>query len=484
MTAIREILYMSVICHFAIYILCILSDNLLHDHIASGVESFAMSFTSHITQFLLQPFTKWDSVYYLQIATTGYTNEKQLVFFPLYPALMKYVSILFVQMSTLNQMECTIISGLLISAMCRILSPVVLYNILLRLDIDDRTSRNSALCFVYNPAGIFFTTVYTESLFACLSWLGFLMFLSKDLGQSLLASVPLLLASCTRSNGNLNSVVVMVVSAIRVGQLICEGNSIKGVGRRKKESRSARAIRGDVVCEAIKAVAVSICCWTPYIVFSLVGRMVMCDIPSGKAMSWLRRLLYSAVVADTDTLSEYCSDTATSLSPYAYLQSKYWNVGFLRFYQWRQTPNFLLAVPITVLAFFVINCAADTVWKSWRSIMRPNKRHVIGRSPHQKEPVSWMEAFLADRLPAVLDLCKQIHLPFLLHLVCLLVLALLYAHVQITTRLLCSTSPLIYIALARLLGSRSRQVRRAVACYLLLYNIVGAVLHVNNYPWT
>jgi phosphatidylinositol glycan class V len=56
---------------------------------------------------------------------------------------------------------------------------------------------------------------------------------------------------------------------------------------------------------------------------------------------------YRVFCQETDTPAQWCSNYPPSI--YTYVQSKYWNVGFLRYWTLQQFPNLLLATPVLVL---------------------------------------------------------------------------------------------------------------------------------------
>ena len=72
----------------------------------------------------------------------------------------------------------------------------------------------------------------------------------------------------------------------------------------------------------------------PFILFQLYGYVLYC-IPQ-------------ADVTHDSAYSPWC-DKLIPL-PYSYIQDSYWNVGFLRYFELKQTPNFLLATPMILLS--------------------------------------------------------------------------------------------------------------------------------------
>jgi hypothetical protein len=108
---------------------------------------------------LLAPGARWDSVWYLSIAQHGYATPASANFFPLYPLLISIGAHLF---------GSTLVSGIVISVVSMLAGMMLLYR-LARLDLDEHAARLTVLLLALFPTSLFFSAVYTTSLFLMLS---------------------------------------------------------------------------------------------------------------------------------------------------------------------------------------------------------------------------------------------------------------------------------------------------------------------------
>ena len=141
----------------------------------------------------LMPFAKWDSGWYLSIAKQGYFyttgSASNVVFFPLYPLLLKIIS-----WFTNNHI---LLAGIIISHLTLFGAIYFLYK-LTKIDFDEETSWRSVFYLLLFPTSFYLISVYTESLFLFLAILTF--YLARK-NKWWLAGISGLLASLTKPWG-------------------------------------------------------------------------------------------------------------------------------------------------------------------------------------------------------------------------------------------------------------------------------------------
>lgn len=115
----------------------------------------------------------WDSLWYMDIAQNGYSlaaklpdypDQTNFPFFPLYPLLMRSVSVF-----TGGDL---FIAGVLVSNVCLLAACYLLYR-LVALDWGDAIARRSIKYLLLFPVSFILSGVFTESLYLCLSLLCF-----------------------------------------------------------------------------------------------------------------------------------------------------------------------------------------------------------------------------------------------------------------------------------------------------------------------
>ncbi len=107
---------------------------------------------------LLAVWGRWDAVHYLDVATQGYEGT-DMAFFPLYPLLIRVVGSLAGN---------HLVAGLLVSNASFFFGLLYLYKLLER-EYDRAVARRAIFYVSIFPTAIFFSAVYTESLFFMLT---------------------------------------------------------------------------------------------------------------------------------------------------------------------------------------------------------------------------------------------------------------------------------------------------------------------------
>jgi len=162
-------------------------------------SSLTQPFASRVANALVAPTARFDSVWYLAIAHSGYASAQTTAFFPLYPLLVRGLSVL---------VGSALAAGVAISFVSMLVAGYLLYR-LVALELDVRRARITLLLLAAFPTSLFFSAVYSESLFLALSvgavyaarrgrWpvaglLGALATLTRPTGLLLLVALALLL---------------------------------------------------------------------------------------------------------------------------------------------------------------------------------------------------------------------------------------------------------------------------------------------------
>ena len=442
---------------------------------------------SHVYPFLLRPLTRWDAARFLRLTLQPQlwqphpvmrhdheSSEQAHAFFPFFPFVVQHMAQLlrYALPDAMLPSTCAsllVLSAWIVNTLCFFVALVSLYQTTLLMlrqhGVDPSMSRQYAnrvaWLFVLNPASVFFCTAYSEALFAALIFGGsYGMLLWGPWG----AVIPWCLATATRSN-----------SILYFGYLL-----LYGVGTVLQTDKT--------VVSRLYNLLVTLC----------AGLLIVYSI---------YRHNHTAIVSHCDTEHiaaefEWCPEARQSNRSffylYSYIQRKHWNVGLFRYYHWKQIPNFLLAAPILVLSGTGV---AGWCRRSWERAVSFDQKPLLG------QVMVWVVESLRDfgkggsnnkqksartgpvdndvtRLDAIEDVLvgRRVLGHYAVWAVAAL-LGLTTAHVQISTRLLCSSCPALYWYVTYLV-SKSERWGSIYLAYCLLYIVLGGILHPLWLPWT
>ena len=241
----------------------------------------------------------------------------------------------FVSLVTFSQLtpwNSALLSSVILNNVVFIFAAKSLYQITLLLGAGRRFAHQTWLLFCFSPATVFFTAPYSESLFSALTFRG-LYHCFK--GQFFRASLFFAFSASTRSNGLLN-----------VGYLLF----FAGIVIWRKKLKEGLFFIIFIILPSVITVPL------PFLMYQYYAFRRFC---STFQQDHAPSIIHDFLLAENLTvpgvkIPSWCHQTL----PFSYsaVQSDYWNVGFMRYFEWKQIPNFILASPVLVLVsiYFII----------------------------------------------------------------------------------------------------------------------------------
>lgn len=469
------------------------ANHLINDHKADAfnppeVESLNTDTINQHIRYILNGFKRWDAIHFTFIAQNGYIFEHSVAFFPLFPITIRLFNdfiltkFLFIESTA----ESILLSAIVLNLIYFTLSVVFLFKLTKIIFGDNSISYYSSVIFCLNPANIFFTAPYSESLFSMLTFMALYYLFNRKI---LFGLVFFALGCFSRSNGLVNFIYVvfiLLLNSIKQNNFKLDSKTTKIFQVLKK--LIAFFLRDTVTTFKLILFIVSsfltllfmlfLYQYYIYFKFCLKNDLLFTVKPLNHDLIKYAKENFYDVYTNKSNQPEWCQNSL----PFSYtsVQSKYWNVGLLRYWTLKQIPNFILAFPILAISSMSLRYFISRV--DFKKLLNFNLNNVKTR----------IDAFI---------------LPFILHQILLLISCIFFMHVQVSTRFICSSNPINYWYVAKLMDNSKRnfsnefglkkllkfcsciyndrdRLLKLILLYFLFYTVFGTLAFVNFYPFT
>ncbi|XP_068028661.1 GPI mannosyltransferase 2 [Anomalospiza imberbis] len=419
----REVVWFALRCRALALLLQAVFNLLIPDHAADAFSPPRLGPRGPwdaLVERLLGGLGRWDAEHFLFIAERGYLLEHNCAFLPLFPLGLRLLAGLLPWPVQLQPRSRLLLAAALLNALLSALAAAALLALGRAVLRRPRQAFVAALLFSVSPAGVFLAAAYSESAFALLA---FSAMWQLEKGHSWLSGLLFALASGARANGLINAGFMLYSRGRRFALQLQGGSAFPVLWKRALSLASSAAL----LCAAI---------FLPFALFQYYAYVRFCEPGTGLGQTVPEPLLQLArdkgyrVAGVAGAKPPWCSQRFPLV--YSYIQDAYWNVGFLRYFELRQIPNFLLALPVTFLGS----------WAAWTYIST-NPRHclTLGLERSKSE----------ERGKARDGFCGPAAFVYVVHSTALLAFGFCCMHVQVLTRFLGSSSPILYWFPAHLL---------------------------------
>ncbi|KAG8048728.1 hypothetical protein GUJ93_ZPchr0009g2049 [Zizania palustris] len=256
----------------------------------------------------------WDGVHFARAAECGYEYEQSFAFLPLLPAsLVLLARSLFAPLvPLLGYRAVLVISGYVLNNVVFVAAAAYFYRLSVLILKNSSAAYRASVLFCFNPASVFYSSLYSESLYALFSF-GGLFYLFT--GANTIAMIMVALSGSARSNGAINAGYFCFQALL---------HAYDAVFQKKRPMLAVQVI--------VTGFLQSVFIFLPFFAFQAYGYLNIC------------------LHGNSGELRPWCKAKVPLL--YSFIQSHYWGIGFLRYFQVKQLPNFLLASPVLSLAVY------------------------------------------------------------------------------------------------------------------------------------
>lgn len=525
----QKILWFAFYSRIAIILLQLVANLLIPDHNANVFvspedPSLQVHLLDVIIEILFGGMKRWDAQYFIHIAQYGYTYENCLVFFPAFPLAVRYVAygLNSIFGSIMNFHSLLLIAAVLLNVIMFIKSADVLHRLSLRVLRSESKAYKAVILYCVNPASIFFMAPYSETMFA---WMSFYTMLKCTENESLrfasidiLSGLPAAVSMVTRSNGIVNLGFILYASFKNVIEKTLPEIIYKYKTIKRKVIIPLLLL--PLLTSGIALMMTVIIALIPFCLVQTYNYFKYCVPHDHSLPEFLANTDY---IVPGMALSPWCNDSLP-LS-YNYIQTHYWNVGLFKYYKFKKIPNFILAIPVLIIVFshclsYIKNnlrlcCKLGVRVNQVCNTKRPYRQLIYSRGFGANDPNVFV---------------------YVVHILSLAVFCVLFVHIEVSTRLLASASPLLYwicsyrmnvgptptadqntinehfrrigigqripahhLSIANLEGVDNMYSKwrtfiisrkmpdlqsRLIQYYFLTYFIVGTILFSNYFPWT
>lgn len=258
------------------------------------------SFTNAIST-MIRRLCIWDTVYYVSAAERGQLiYEQEWAFGQNWSLLIRFLTPKWLMISdSLADVYYYALVGVIVANASHYLAGLVLYKLTIILSRDRKYARVTALVFACTPAGMFMVSAYAEPLYALLS---FTAMLARERGVWYLGGPLFALSVGLRSNGLFWGIFYLYDLLI--------------------------ALKAQNLTKSVIAIS--------------QGLLI------GGAFAALQYRGYSEFCQGENS-PDWCSSRIPLI--YSYVQAKYWNNGFLKYWTPNNIPNFLFGAPTLIIMY-------------------------------------------------------------------------------------------------------------------------------------